>query len=80
MICPNCGEVAHRSHSRHFGESFVKSVTPYNTYRCRECGWRGMARLKIRKDPILRLRTIAVWIVGLLFALAVGIFGANILP
>ncbi|MGH9832477.1 MAG: hypothetical protein ACREBD_08535 [Blastocatellia bacterium] len=79
MICPNCGEITHRSHSRNFRESFVKSVAPYKTYRCRECGWRGMARLKIDKDPVLRLRTIAVWIVGLLFAVAVGILGANIL-
>lgn len=79
MICPNCGEITHRSHSRNFLESFVKSVAPYKTYRCRECGWRGMARLRKYKDPVLRLRTIVIWIVGAFFAVAVGIYGANVL-
>ncbi len=80
MLCPNCGEFVHRSHSRNFRESFIKKVTPYKTYRCHECGWRGMAKPARHWNRVGNLKTIAVWIVGLLFALAVGIFGADLLP
>ena len=43
MICPSCGKTdrVHRSHSRGFLEQTVKTLTPYQLYRCHDCNWRG---------------------------------------
>jgi hypothetical protein len=48
-------------------------------YRCHECGWRGRAITRRPKSPEDKLRTIAIWIVGLLFAIAVGFFSVELL-
>lgn len=76
MVCPSCGEHTHRSHSRNFRESFVKRFTPLKHYRCRECGWRGLAAPARVGIPRVNQKAVYVWIAGLLFALAVGMFGS----
>lgn len=40
-VCPACGWHVHHSHTRGFREKFVRTLTSYKMYRCRECGWRG---------------------------------------
>lgn len=44
MLCPQCGGLTHRSHTRGFDERLVKGLTSYKTFRCHECGWRGWLR------------------------------------
>jgi hypothetical protein len=53
MLCPQCGALTHRSHTRGFGEKLVKALTSHKTYRCHECGWRGWLRAS---DPAKRRR------------------------
>ena len=53
MLCPQCGGLTHRSHTRGFGEKLVKALTSHKTYRCHECGWRGWLRAG---DPVTRRR------------------------
>ena len=65
-LCPECGAQVYRSHTRGFKEKFIKTVTSYRTYRCRECGWRGWfgkSNLIIRKTM---LRTIISLLLTLL--------------
>ncbi len=78
MDCPNCGASLQRSRSRNFRETAIKKVTSYKTYRCHDCDWRGMVRPVRRPFQALNLKAIAIWVVGLLFAIAVGILGAEL--
>ncbi|HJQ68491.1 MAG TPA: hypothetical protein VKA70_05950 [Blastocatellia bacterium] len=54
LPCPDCGGHIHRSHTRGFNERLVRSLTPYRTYRCHECGWRGWLT---KSNSILRPQT-----------------------
>lgn len=76
MVCPNCGEITYRSHSRNFRESFIKRVSPLRFYRCHDCGWRGCALPAGVKFFRLSPMTILVWIAGVLLAIAIGFSGA----
>ncbi len=42
--CPKCEAnfQLKKSRSRSIWETIVKNTTFYKTYRCKECGWRGM--------------------------------------
>ena len=76
MVCPNCGEIAYRSHSRNFRESMIKRVSPMRPYRCHDCGWRGYgAQTKKRFFRVNRM-TILVWIAGVLLAIVIGYSGS----
>jgi hypothetical protein len=67
MLCPQCGGLTHRSHTRGFGEKLVKALTSHKTYRCHECGWRGWLPAG---DPVKRRHRL--WtIVGVLVTLVV---------
>jgi len=79
MVCPQCGEFVHRSHSRNFRESAIKSVTAYKTYRCGDCGWRGMVAPKKKGSASIAWRIVMVWIVGVVTALLIGLYTARIL-
>lgn len=41
--CPSCNRsfTLRRSRSRSMRETVIRTITPFKTYRCRECGWRG---------------------------------------
>lgn len=78
MICPQCGTRVHRSHSRNFAETAVKSVTPYKIYRCTDCGWRGMLS-RDRKSTPIQWRVMLVWAAGLVTALLIGLYAAKVL-
>lgn len=79
MVCPQCGSRAHRSHSRNFRETAVKSVTSYKTYRCTDCGWRGMlARDKKNSAPV-EWRITLIWLAGIVTALLIGLYAAKVL-
>jgi hypothetical protein len=72
MICPKCRDNAHRSHSRSFGESLIKTFTHYKSYRCSKCGWRGIGapgKKLIKKNAI---RTALFWVAGTIIALMIG--------
>ncbi|MCG3162605.1 MAG: hypothetical protein JMDDDDMK_03898 [Acidobacteria bacterium] len=77
MVCPSCGEYAHRSRSRNFRESFLKYVSPLRPYRCPSCGWRGYAAPARINFAKIDRRAVFVWIAGMLLAVAVGFFGAG---
>ena len=79
MVCPQCGDYVHRSHSRNFRESAIKAVTPYKTYRCGDCGWRGMVAPKKKGNATNTWRITFVWILGLVTALLIGLYTARIL-
>ncbi len=74
MVCPQCGEHLHRSHSRNFSESFIKKITSYKSYRCSECGWRGMVAPVNSSAKGGRWRSVLMWVVGLIIALMIGIY------
>ncbi len=67
MLCPRCGGVTHRSHTRGFGEKLVKALTSHKTYRCHECGWRGWLRTG---DPSKRRQTLRT-IISVLLTLVI---------
>lgn len=74
MLCPQCGGLTHRSHTRGFGEKLVKALTSHKTYRCHECGWRGWLRTG---DPTKRrqaLRTIISVLVTLLITTLLALY------
>jgi hypothetical protein len=79
MVCPQCGENLHRSRSRNFRESAIKSVTPYKTYRCSDCGWRGMIVPPKSTSDKISWRIRLVWIVGVVTALLIGLYTARLL-
>ena len=79
MVCPQCGTHVYRSHSRNFRETAIKSVTPYKTYRCSDCGWRGMIAPKKRVNAVTVWRITLIWIVGVVTALLIGLYTAKIL-
>lgn len=76
MLCPNCGEITYRSHSRNFRESVVKNVSPLRPYRCHDCGWRGYAAPPKMGLSRINRKVVFVWIAGVLLAVAVGYLGA----
>lgn len=79
MVCPQCGDRVHRSHSRNFRETAIKTISPYKTYRCTDCGWRGIAAPKKNKSADTDWRITLVWIAGVVTALLIGLFTARIL-
>lgn len=54
VACPDCGGRIHRSHTRGLNEKLVKTFTPYRTFRCHECGWRGWLT---KSDTLLKPET-----------------------
>jgi predicted RNA-binding Zn-ribbon protein involved in translation (DUF1610 family) len=73
-VCPACGWRIHHSHTRGVKERFVRAVTPFKMYRCRECGWRGWmskASVSVGKH---RLRTLLIVILALLITLLVALY------
>lgn len=75
MLCPQCGELTHRSHTRGLGEKVVKALTSHKTYRCHDCGWRGW--LRTGGDPVKRrqaLRTIISVLVTLLITTLLALY------
>ena len=79
MVCPQCGDRVHRSHSRNFRETAIKSVSPYKTYRCTDCGWRGMVAPKKNVPTATKWRITLVWIAGVVTALLIGLYAVRIL-
>ncbi len=77
MICPKCGGHAHRSHSRNILETTFKKVSSYKTYRCGNCGWRGMIQVLKKDETINRGRLVLFWIAGILLALAIGAYATR---
>lgn len=72
--CPGCGDHLHRSHARGLDEKLVRLITPYRTYRCHTCGWRGWVS---SSRPLFRLalghsffRTLVGFILALALTLA----------
>jgi hypothetical protein len=79
MLCPRCGEIVHRSHTRGFAEKLVKALTSHKTYRCHECDWRGWLRTG---DPARRrhkLLTIISVLLTLLITTLVALYVVEIL-
>jgi len=74
MVCPECGERVHRSHSHNLMESAIKTVTSYKTYRCTKCGWRGIAAPVKKSDIAGKLKSILLWVMGVIIALIIGIY------
>ena len=73
-ICPACGWRVHHSHTRSFREKFIRAVTSYKMYRCRECGWRGW----LGKPNVIarkhRLRVIISLLITLLLTLLLAFY------
>lgn len=79
MTCPKCGEHLHRSHSRNFRETAIKSVSAYKTYRCSGCGWRGLQASTAQGNSPVTWRNTLAWIVGVVAALLIGLYTVRIL-
>ena len=73
-ICPACGWRVHHSHARSVKEKFIRAVTAYKLYRCRECDWRGW----LGKPNIIarkhRLRVIVALLITLLLTLLLALY------
>jgi transposase-like protein len=74
MLCPQCGEHTHRSHTRGFREKLVKALTSHKTYRCHECGWRGWLRTADSSKRRHTLRTIISVLVTLLITTLLALY------
>lgn len=74
MLCPQCGEHTHRSHTRGFGEKLVKTLTSHKTYRCHDCGWRGWLRAGDSSKRRHTLRTIISVLVTLLITTLLALY------
>lgn len=77
MICPDCGEKTHRSRARGFKESALKRFTSTRFHRCSHCGWRGNVKSEDMNGPGNVKLTLLIWILGILLALAIGLFGVS---
>ena len=74
-VCPACGWRIHHSHTRGLQERFIRAVTSYKMYRCRECGWRGwMGKAAVPPAGKNRLRTVLIVILGLLITLWLALY------
>jgi len=73
-ICPLCGGLIHRSHTRGFREKLVKALTSHKTYRCHECGWRGWLRIGAKAKSRHVLRTIISVLVTLLITTLLALY------
>lgn len=65
--CPQCGSRIHRSRTRGLSERVVKTLTPFRTYRCHDCGWRGWSGAS---DSLERRRAMQT-VIGVLVTLLV---------
>jgi transposase-like protein len=74
MLCPRCGEITHRSHTRGFSEKLIKALTSHRTYRCHECGWRGWLRSGDPAKRRYRLLTIASVLITLLLTTLLALY------
>lgn len=56
--CPSCGKIGtiRRSRSRNIFESGIKLSNILGTYKCKECGWRGI----LKKYMITRYSVITI--------------------
>lgn len=79
MVCPQCGSRAHRSHTRNFRETAIKSITPYKTYRCGDCGWRGLLACDKKASRQVEWRSTLIWLAGIVTALLIGVYAAKVL-
>ncbi len=53
--CPGCKKTGtlHRSRSRNMYEQIIRKIGFLKTYRCKECGWRGVrSRLILTKKSL----------------------------
>lgn len=73
-VCPACGWRIHHSHTRGLQERFVRAVTSYKMYRCRECGWRGWMGKASTPTGKHRLRTWLIVVLGLLLTLLMALY------
>jgi hypothetical protein len=77
LKCPECDRSAklYRSHAKNAFELFVKNVTPFRTYRCHDCGWRGYmippSGRSSQVTPRLVFSILVVFIIGLCAGLLV---------
>lgn len=65
--CPSCGAPGslHRSRARTVFEHLIKSISFYNIYRCKNCGWHGyLSTLTITKQSLINLAIYFVLILG----------------
>ena len=71
MICPKCGALAARSHTRTLLESWIKTISPFRFYRCIGCGWRGMLAGGKSQRHNQVIGAIYFWLVGGVLALII---------
>ena len=74
VVCPNCGNKTHRSHSRGIMERFRKRFGAARFYRCSHCGWRGRMQPEEASVPTNRRLTFLIWGAGVLLALALAYY------
>ena len=77
MICPDCGEHAHRSRARGFKERLMKKVVSARYYRCSQCGWRGRVTSEIFILTEGRKWSLLIWVAGVFLALFIGFYGVD---
>jgi predicted RNA-binding Zn-ribbon protein involved in translation (DUF1610 family) len=66
-VCPACGssEQVYRSHSRNRLEHFINKTKILSTYRCHNCGLRGIRFRKIKRK--IKIKSVFTFILILLF-------------
>ena len=77
MLCPRCGGLTHRSHTRGFGEKLVKTLTSHKTYRCYECDWRGWLGNGDQTKRRNTIRTIVSVLLTLLITTLLALYVVN---
>jgi len=76
MVCPNCGNNVHRSHSRSGFERLIRSVSKNKLYKCSGCGWRGWLKSKpVRvRNWKTTIPTIVFWLISLGLAIMLAFY------
>jgi hypothetical protein len=77
MICPDCYAHVRFATRLSVREKLVNSLTPYRTYRCDECHWRGsLANFGASIKQHLKQSTLG-WVLGVILALGIAWFVAD---
>jgi predicted RNA-binding Zn-ribbon protein involved in translation (DUF1610 family) len=74
MVCPECGENVHRSHTHSVFERLFRTVSSYRPYKCTGCGWRGWLAPVMPRNWKKTIPTIILWLISLALAMLLAFY------
>ena len=77
MICPDCYAHVRLATRLSAGEKLVNTLTPYKTFRCDECHWRGSLTTLGASIRHHFKQSALGWVLGVVLALGIAYFVAD---